>query len=63
VCEPECPEDAILPDTDTEGAKWVEFNGEWSQKWAVITDKKDALPDYQTHSGEENKYAKYFKDQ
>ena len=29
VCEPECPEDAILPDTDPEGAKWVEFNGKW----------------------------------
>ena len=25
VCEPECPEDAILPDTDTEGAKSVSY--------------------------------------
>ena len=27
VCEPECPEDAILPDTDPAGAEWVTFNG------------------------------------
>jgi ferredoxin len=40
VCEPECPEDAIRPDTDEEGAKWVEFNGKWSQEWAVLAEKK-----------------------
>ena len=43
VCEPECPEDAIKPDTDPEGAKWVEFNGKWSKEWAVITEKKNIL--------------------
>ena len=62
VCEPECPEDAILPDTDDEGAKWVEFNGKWSKKWAVLTEKKDAMPDHAKHSGEQGKLEKYFKD-
>ena len=62
VCEPECPEDAILPDTDEEGAKWVEFNGKWSAKWAVLTAKKAPLPDYETHSGEQGKLEKYFRD-
>ena len=62
VCEPECPVDAIKPDTDDEGAKWVEFNGKWSQQWAVITQKKDPLPDYEAHTGEEGKLEKYFKD-
>ena len=62
VCEPECPEDAILPDTDEEGAKWVEFNGKWSQKWAVLTQKKDPMPDYEKHSGEPGRLEKYFKD-
>ena len=61
VCEPECPEDAILPDTDTEGAKWVEFNGKWSKEWAVLTEKKDPLPDHAKHSGEEGRLEKYFK--
>ena len=62
VCEPECPEDAIVPDTDEEGAKWVEFNGKWSKEWAVLTEKKDAMPDYEQHSGEEGKLEKYFKE-
>ena len=61
VCEPECPEDAILPDTDEEGGKWVEFNGKWSQEWAVITEKKDPMPDYEKHSGETGRLEKYFK--
>ena len=55
VCEPECPEDAILPDTDDEGAKWVEFNGKWSKEWAVLSEKKDPLPDYEKHSGEQGR--------
>ncbi len=61
VCEPECPEDAILPDTDPEGAKWVEFNGKWSKEWAVLTEKKDPMPNYEQHSGEEGRFEKYFK--
>ena len=62
VCEPECPEDAILPDTDEEGAKWVEFNGKWSKEWAVLTEKKDPMPDHEKHSGEQGRLEKYFKD-
>ncbi len=62
VCEPECPEDAILPDTDEEGAKWVEFNGKWSQQWAVLTEKKKPMDDFEKHSGEANKLQTYFKD-
>ena len=62
VCEPECPEDAILPDTDPEGKKWVEFNNTWSIKWPVITTKKDPLPDHEKHSGEPGRLEKYFKD-
>ena len=62
VCEPECPEDAILPDTDDEGAKWIEFNGKWSKEWAVLTEKKDPMPDHEKHSGEQGRLEKYFKD-
>ena len=57
VCEPECPEDAILPDTDAEGQKWVEFNGKWSKQWAVLADKKDPLPGWEQHSGEETDFS------
>jgi ferredoxin len=51
-----------LPDTDEKGAKWVEFNGKWSAKWAVITEKKDPLQDYEKHSGEQGRLEKYFRD-
>tara|TARA_B000000557_G_scaffold8535_1_gene7095 strand:+ start:5783 stop:6013 length:231 start_codon:yes stop_codon:yes gene_type:complete len=61
VCEPECPEDAILPDTDEVGSQWVDFNREWSQKWEVITDKKDPMPEYEKHSGEPDRLEKYFQ--
>ena len=26
VCEPECPVEAIIPDTDGEAEKWLEVN-------------------------------------
>ena len=55
VCEPECPEDAIKSDQDPEGEHWVEFNKTWSQKWEVIDVKKDPLPDFEKHSGEQDK--------
>ena len=61
VCEPECPVDAILPYTDPEGEKWVEFNQEWSQKWEVLATKKDALPDAEKYANETGKLEKYFK--
>tara|TARA_Y100001937_G_C6893484_1_gene230131 strand:- start:3 stop:233 length:231 start_codon:yes stop_codon:yes gene_type:complete len=62
VCEPECPVDAIEPDTNPGTEKWVEFNGKWSAKWAVLTEKKEPMPDHQKHAGEEGKLDKYFKD-
>ena len=62
VCEPECPEDAILTAPDEEGAKWVEFNGKWSQQWAVLTTKKDSLDPENKHRDEPDKLNKYFRD-
>lgn len=37
VCEPECPADAIRPDTDPDMAKWVDFNTKYSALWPNIT--------------------------
>lgn len=45
VCEPECPIEAILPDTDSDAEKWVEMNREYAEKWPNITRKKDPMPD------------------
>jgi ferredoxin len=60
VCEPECPAEAILPDTEPGLEKWIELNAEYSEKWPNITEKKDPLPDAEKFDGEENKLEKYF---
>ena len=62
VCEPECPVDAIQPDTEDGTAKWVEFNKKWSEQWPVITEKKEPLPDAEKLKDEPDKLNKYFKD-
>ena len=40
VCEPECPVDAIKPDTEPGLEKWLELNREYAEKWPNI----DRLP-------------------
>ena len=45
VCEPECPADAIRPDTEPDMEKWVEFNRKYSEMWPVIISKKDPMPE------------------
>ena len=48
VCQPECPVDAIWPDTKVSPEKrqfWVDFNYKWSQVWPNITvQRKDDVP-------------------
>mgnify|MGYP003318973364 FL=1 len=44
VCEPECPVEAIIPDTDGEAEKWLELNRDYSEKWPNIT-RKGSSPD------------------
>ncbi len=42
VCEPECPVDAIKPDTEPGLEKWLKINAEYAPKWPNITIKRDA---------------------
>lgn len=44
VCEPECPIEAIKPESE-ELLEWVEINRQYAQNWPVLTAKKDALPE------------------
>lgn len=62
VCEPECPVDAIRPDTEPDMEKWVEFNRKYSEMWPVIITKKDALPGAEEKETEEGKLEKYFSE-
>lgn len=60
VCEPECPAEAIKPDTEPGLEKWLEINTEYSAKWPVITQMKDSLPEAKEMDGTEGKFEKYF---
>jgi ferredoxin len=40
VCEPECPVDAIKPDTESGIEKWLSLNAEYAKIWPNITVKK-----------------------
>ena len=42
VCEPECPAEAIKPDTEPGLEKWLELNTEYAKSWPNITIKRDA---------------------
>ena len=60
VCEPECPAEAILPDTEPGLDKWIELNAEYAAKWPNITEKKDPLPEAEEFDGKENKLEEFF---
>lgn len=60
VCEPECPIEAIVPDTDPSADKWIDVNARYAEEWPNITMKKDAMPEAEKHNGEEGKFEKYF---
>ena len=60
VCEPECPADAIRPDTEPDMEPWVEFNRKYAEQWPVITRKKEPMPGYADMDGVAGKLEKYF---
>lgn len=62
VCEPECPEDAIHPDTEEGMEKWVAINRKYSEIWPVITEKKTPPSDGDDWTNIPNKYEKYFSE-
>jgi ferredoxin len=41
VCEPECPAQAIIPDTQGGSESWVALNRTYAQQWPNIKEKKD----------------------
>ena len=45
VCEPECPAEAIVPDSDNRAAAWAETNRTYSEQWPNITRKGEPPPD------------------
>ena len=62
VCEPECPAEAILPDTEGGLEQWLELNAKFSAEWPNITAKKDTPADADEFKGVEGKFDKLFSD-
>jgi len=60
VCEPECPAEAILPDSDDTAAKFLELNTKFAEEWPNITRKGDAPADAEDWKGVENKFEEHF---
>ncbi|MEI8395056.1 MAG: ferredoxin FdxA [Rhodospirillaceae bacterium] len=62
VCEPECPAEAIVPDTNASAEKWLEVNRNFAGQWPNLNKKKDALPDADSFKGVAGKYEKFFSE-
>ena len=60
VCEPECPPEAIVPDSNGKAEKWLKMNAEFAVKWPNITRKGTPPADADAHKGEADKFAKHF---
>ncbi|MGV8937508.1 MAG: ferredoxin FdxA [Allorhizobium sp.] len=62
VCEPECPAEAIKPDTEPGLDKWLKINTDFAQIWPNITAKREPLPEAKEMDGVTGKFDKYFSD-
>ncbi len=62
VCEPECPIEAIIPDTDAGGEEWVEMNRKYSEAWPNITRKGESPPDSDDWKDVPDKFKNHFSE-
>ena len=60
VCEPECPADAIKPDTEPGLEKWLKLNLDMALSWPNVTIKREAPPEAKTFDGTPGKLEAYF---
>lgn len=60
VCEPECPVEAIVPDTDPSADAWLALNREYAEKWPNITRKIDPPADADEWKDVPAKFEKHF---
>ena len=60
VCEPECPAEAIVPDTESGLEPWLELNSKYASVWPNITEKRDAPADAKEWDGVPNKLEQFF---
>ena len=60
VCEPECPAEAIKPDTEPGLQKWLSLNADMSQSWPHSTVNRASPPDAKDFDGKADKFDAYF---
>jgi ferredoxin len=60
VCEPECPAEAILPDTESGLEQWLELNRNYADQWPNITQKGEAPADADEMKDVKDKLEKFF---
>ena len=62
VCEPECPAEAIVPDTEADVERWAELNAQYSAEWPNITSKGEVAADADDWKGKPGKFEQFFTD-
>ncbi|MBL4692520.1 MAG: ferredoxin family protein [Magnetovibrio sp.] len=55
VCEPECPAEAIVPDTEPGLDKWLDINAKFSAIWPNITRVGEVPKDAEQWKGKSDK--------
>jgi ferredoxin len=60
VCEPECPVEAIKPDTEPGLERWLEINAKYAADWPNITIKREPPADAKAFDDVPGKYDQYF---
>ena len=59
VCEPECPADAIKPDTEPGLEKWLDINTKFASEWPNITEKGEVPSDADDWLNKPDKYSSF----
>ncbi len=59
VCEPECPIDAIKPESE-DLVEFIKINKAFSEKWPNISEKKEAYPQAEQFKNTTDKYPLHF---
>jgi ferredoxin len=60
VCEPECPAEAIKPDTQPDLDSWLALNAKYAKEWPNITAKGTPPADAKDWDGVADKLQKAF---
>ena len=55
VCEPECPAQAIVPDSDAAAAAWLEINRDYANVWPNMNRKETPPADAEEWNGKPGK--------